>query len=290
MAELPHMPLATDAYLGDTRHLSTLEHGAYLLLLMIAWRCRGRPQLANDDKVLARCAGLDPRTWQRVKPNVMAFWMLGDDGFWTQAKQLKVREVVNKNVENQRNKAAKRWSAKPLENNDTGDAVASAGHMPDGCQPNPNPSITPKSPSGKAPRKGKIPPGYGDAADPVYADFLANIWEKRWQRPGNNPALAFGSYVQMKDADRTAAKSAIERCAKVIVANSSAPNYRPMMVSWLNNRGWEVDAGEPVAKALDWAKLVAHFKAHGEWLPGWGPRPGEPDCRVPAKYLLSTAA
>jgi hypothetical protein len=38
MAEFPALPLWTDAYLGDTRHLSQSEHGAYLLLLITAWR------------------------------------------------------------------------------------------------------------------------------------------------------------------------------------------------------------------------------------------------------------
>jgi uncharacterized protein YdaU (DUF1376 family) len=156
MAELPHMPLATDAYLGDTRHLSTLEHGAYLLLLITAWRVRGRPQLPNDPKILARCAGVDPRTWQKIAPTIMAFWSLGDDGFWTQAKQLRVRDVVNKNAEAQRNKAAKRWSRKPLEDNEAADAAASAGDMPGECQPNPNPSIPPVAPKGRKRAEGYL--------------------------------------------------------------------------------------------------------------------------------------
>ena len=53
MAQFPVLPLWTDAYLGDTTHLTTIEHGAYMLLLMVSWRspdCR----LPDDDAMLAR--------------------------------------------------------------------------------------------------------------------------------------------------------------------------------------------------------------------------------------------
>lgn len=290
MAEFPHMPLSTDAYLADTKHLRPIEHGVYLMLLMVAWRMPSTPRLPNDDRLLARYAGVNRSTWVSMRATIMAFWQLGDDGFWTQKKQVKVHQHVQKVSREAREKSAKRWAPKPLENNNVPDAVAYADDMPEGMQPKPYLLSTPVVPKGKALGKGKILTGYGNETDPLYADFLANIWSKRWQRPGHNPALAFAAFAKMTDADRTAAKGAIERCGRAIVAASSAPKYRPMLSTWLNSRGWEVDVGDPVPRPLDWPKLVSHFKACGEWLPGWGPRPGEPDCRVPREFLVEMAA
>lgn len=77
MAAFPAMPLFTDAYLADTRHLTTEEHGAYLLLLMCAWRSRGCA-LADDDKALARPALRQPagggygQRWKRFLTSAAA--------------------------------------------------------------------------------------------------------------------------------------------------------------------------------------------------------------------------
>src|SRR4051812_4692086 len=84
MAEFPALPLFTDAYLGDTTHLTTIEHGAYLLLLMTAWRSRDC-RLPNDDRMLARYTKLTPAQWQRVKPIIEPFFVVTDDG-WTQRR------------------------------------------------------------------------------------------------------------------------------------------------------------------------------------------------------------
>lgn len=111
------MPLMTDAYLADTTHLNAQEHGAYLLLLIVAWRSK-RLRLPDDDKLLARYAKVDPRTWVRIKPTIMAFWELVD-GFWTQKKQQKVWEIVSKRVESSRANGRGGGRPKSLKNNET---------------------------------------------------------------------------------------------------------------------------------------------------------------------------
>lgn len=79
MAASPFMPLYIADYMADTAHLSTVEHGAYLLLIMNYWQ-RGGP-LPDDDKKLARIAGLQGRNWKRVRAEIEPFFVFRD-GFW----------------------------------------------------------------------------------------------------------------------------------------------------------------------------------------------------------------
>jgi uncharacterized protein YdaU (DUF1376 family) len=71
MTEIPAMLLWTDAYLGDTSHLTTFEHGAYLLILMAMWRAGG--SLPDDDETMARCAKVTLDKWRRISPRILAF-------------------------------------------------------------------------------------------------------------------------------------------------------------------------------------------------------------------------
>src|SRR5262245_20863968 len=107
MADFPAMPLWTDAYLGHTKHLTPAEHGAYLLLLMIAWRNSDK-SLPNDDAYLGRCIN-DPKNWHRLKPNVMAFWDLGPDDRYRQKRLLREAEYVSRKVEQRTAASHARW-------------------------------------------------------------------------------------------------------------------------------------------------------------------------------------
>jgi uncharacterized protein YdaU (DUF1376 family) len=63
------MPLYVGDYLRDTRDLNTLQHGAYLLLIMHYWQ---HDALPSDDARLAAIAGLSVAQWRRIREPVQA--------------------------------------------------------------------------------------------------------------------------------------------------------------------------------------------------------------------------
>jgi uncharacterized protein YdaU (DUF1376 family) len=84
VAEFPALPLWTDAYLGDTTHLNVTQHGAYLLLLMTAWRSRDCA-LPDDDKLLARYARCTAPQWRALRPIIEPFFNV-ENGSWRQGR------------------------------------------------------------------------------------------------------------------------------------------------------------------------------------------------------------
>lgn len=118
MAEYPIMQFSTDAFIADTVHLDAAATGAYLMLLLCAWRSENCT-LPDDDKKLARMARCDTKTWRRIRDDVMAFWDL-HDGQWSQKRLLKERRRAD-DLRKERSRAAKvKW----LKYNKPGDASA----------------------------------------------------------------------------------------------------------------------------------------------------------------------
>ena len=68
------MPLYIGDYLGDTGHLTTTQHGAYLLLMMHYWR---KGELPDDDIQLAAITGLSLREWRKSRFTIQQFFFDG---------------------------------------------------------------------------------------------------------------------------------------------------------------------------------------------------------------------
>lgn len=70
----PWMPLYVGDYLGDTGHLTTAQHGAYLLLMMHYWR---KGELPDDDRQLSKITKLPLKTWCDYRPILQDFFYDG---------------------------------------------------------------------------------------------------------------------------------------------------------------------------------------------------------------------
>jgi uncharacterized protein YdaU (DUF1376 family) len=69
---LPYLPFFIGDYLKETRHLTTEQHGAYLLLILEYWVKQGA--LPDDDAQLARIVGLPLAKWKKMRPVIRAFF------------------------------------------------------------------------------------------------------------------------------------------------------------------------------------------------------------------------
>ena len=222
MSTYPSLPLFTDAFIADTVHLSAQETGAYLMLMMVAWRSPECQLPDNDDK-LARWARVDRRTWARIKPAVMEFWTVGD-GFWTQKRLSKEREFVSKRAEVNRRNGEHGGRPKSLISLNAANPAGSV-RVSETKAPNPTPKRTPIVP------KGTDPEGFEE------------FWKAYPKRDGDN---------SRKTAARAYAKvigggiepAALLRAVKAMAAEMQAKGKAgtelvPMAATWLNQGRFE---------------------------------------------------
>lgn len=79
MSERTWMPFYVGDYLKDTMHLSTEEHGAYMLLIIHYWIKGGLPA---EDKRLASIARLPLEQWLEIRESIAEFFDKG----WTHGR------------------------------------------------------------------------------------------------------------------------------------------------------------------------------------------------------------
>ncbi len=106
------MPFYVGDYLADTGHLSTVEHGAYMLLIMHYWQHEGLP---TEGAKLARIARLGQADWDAIRDTIAD--LFGDN--WTHkridAELARASETVAKrSAAGKANAAARYANRKPM--------------------------------------------------------------------------------------------------------------------------------------------------------------------------------
>lgn len=191
MSAPAYLPLFGSDYLADTRHLTTEEHGAYLLLMIAAWR-QDDCGLPLDDKKLSRITGLSLRKWMTIRATILEFWKVKGVRIY-QPRLHKEWTYACKKSEGNRQNARKRWNVQATENIDeqSCDRI-SGGNAP---QPQPhnitsNEVISPLPPTenpagegspeegGESPRK----PSRNPVKDAAIPEWLARDDWHRWIR------------------------------------------------------------------------------------------------------------
>lgn len=96
MTALPYIPLYVADYLADTSHLSTMEHGAYLLLIMNYWQ-RGKP-LPSDTVQLARICRLSEKQFKKIIPQLENFFEVVGNKWVHQRIDTELAKVLDKST------------------------------------------------------------------------------------------------------------------------------------------------------------------------------------------------
>lgn len=304
MAQFPALPLWTDAYLADTGHLTTLEHGAYLMLLMSMWRAGG--QLPNDDRKLARFAKLTTPQWQRIKDTIMEFMTVSSDELTVSQGRLAdelqyVRDHSKKQAQNSRQRWGNRTAtpgpvgqhpdhlsdeseANPMETLNDGDAMG----MPNASQtdaPTPTPNIVdtnvstlsvPERSETEKPARKRI----------VYPDDFEAAWQAFPTTPNMSKAEALPEWKRLATEDRAMVLPSIASYRAFLKANPTHPPIH--FCRYLSKRRFEgfAEAAAPVETEKTWETRLGWARGKRQWpVHQWGPIPGQPGCRAPTGLL-----
>lgn len=127
-------------YLADTAHLTTIQHGAYLLLIFHYWRTG---PLADDDEELSTIARMDVKSWRSQVSNRVRKFFTVEDGFLRHKRIDAELAFAHAGFEQKRTAARARWGNRIC--GDDANAYANAyptehpnayanGHA-DGCAP-----------------------------------------------------------------------------------------------------------------------------------------------------------
>lgn len=232
------MQLYIADYLGDTQHLTTEQHGAYLLILMAMWRAGGK--LPMDARKLCRIAKVHPPHWGKIAADILEFFD-EHDGFITQKRLSKEHQKAIQKSQLRAEAGRKGGLSKSLKMNNEIDSFATdlLGHSSEAR--NQKEEDTPTVPKGtERVRKAK---GY----DPkLVHEFEEMVWKEFPRHPNSRKDPALKKFHDLTPEERAKCIGGVARYSIRFEATTDQKRtvqerleYVPHLVTWINQKGWQ---------------------------------------------------
>lgn len=241
------MPLFTGDYLRDTRHLSPLRHGVYLLALMHCWDSKG-PMPLDEQEAAGICNCRSSDEIEALRYITDRYFIRMDDGHYNK----RMTEVVAD---------AERWGQKSrtggLHSAETRRAKARRGAARKAIEPPFNHpattlstvvegSLVSPSPS-PSPSLSSTPPTPRKRGECVEPEGFAQFWAAYPRRTAKASALKAFSKLAPDGALLARMLAAIREQARSDQWRRDGGAYIPHPATWLNGRRWEDEAATVAA-------------------------------------------
>jgi len=235
MSSPPFMPLYVGDYLADTTHLTTTEHGAYLMLLFCMWRSGG--SLPANPAKLAKLCKLTRAQWDRMSETLLAFFDI-ENGEMTQRRLTRELTRHTEAVRQRRVAASNGGHAKALKNKE---AALATGSFPL-CQPEPEPELIKK--------KNILT---------VKPDGFDQFWDLYPRKVGKGAARkAYATAIKKHPPDQI-----LTDLKRLLPTLTVKPDFIPHASTWLNGERWDDERQEQTHTGFD---LEAHNRRQKELL------------------------
>lgn len=265
------------------------EFKAAVLLWCASWHQVPAASLPDEDRVLARLSGLDPKAWRKARAGAMRGWVKASDGRLyhpvVAEKALeawKDRQAYRRKRDLDRERLAQ-WRDKKQSGNGDGNGPETADETR---------FETPKGVEGQRRDSGgdsSVPDGTGAAA-PIDAEQKA--WADAIQlleTAGGMKNAAARSFVgKLKRDNGIDAKDLLPAIGQAIASGTQDPAaYLRKAAEGVSKRrgGGSAAPASPGDEPINWPMRVEFWRADGTWLGAWGPTPREQGCLCPPDLL-----